>query len=70
TKKIFDEHMANVAKGAKMGVRIACGSDAGAYRVPHVKGACDEMEYLKAAIGENALEIVTEGNDGIFKNFV
>ena len=70
TKKIFDEHMGNVAKGAKMGVKIACGSDAGAYRVPHVQGALDEMNYLKEAIGENAEQIVMEGNDGIFKNFV
>ena len=70
TKRIFEESMANIAKGAKMGVRIACGSDAGAYRVPHGKGALDEMDYLKRARGEKALEIVTEANDGIFKNFV
>ena len=70
TKRIFDEHMANVAKGAAMGVSIACGSDAGAYRVPHVEGAQDEMAFLKAAIGDNAEKIITEGNDGIFKNFV
>lgn len=68
-KKIFELHMGNVAKGAEMGVTIACGSDAGAYRVPHVKGAQDEFLYLCKAIGERAPEVIGEGNSRIFKEF-
>ena len=68
--RIFDEHAKSIKKAADMGVSIACGSDAGAYRVEHVSGCKDEKNYLMSIIGDGAEQIITKGNDGIFKNFV
>lgn len=70
TERIFEEHMAKIGKAAEMGVKIACGSDAGAYNVPHVQGGQDEYLYLCKAIGEDAEAIISAGNTAIFKKFV
>lgn len=56
-----DLHMKNIAKCARMGGKIAPGSDGGAYNVPHVQGTMDEYAHLRSAIGENADEILTQG---------
>ena len=54
---------------AAMGGLIACGSDAGAYLVPHVQGASDEYRYLARALGANADELLGRGNAEIQRRF-
>lgn len=56
-----DLHMRNIAECARMGGKIAPGSDNGAYRVPHVQGTMDEYRHLADALGENSAEILEEG---------
>ena len=41
----------NIRKGFRMGIPIAAGSDAGAYRVPHVTGTEDEVRQLRLIYG-------------------
>ncbi len=49
-------HLANAAACHAQGGKIAAGSDAGAYRVPHPKGIFDEVNLLSGAgIGEESL---------------
>lgn len=59
----------NVARAAKLGAKIALGTDAGAYAVCH--GAAVEQEYalLKQALGENTDRILTEGEQAIQTRF-
>ena len=47
--------MKNVAACARLGGRIALGSDAGAYRVYHGQGALDEYALLKRALGDSLI---------------
>jgi len=68
--KLLLLQMDSVNKAAKMGVRIACGSDSGAYGVEQIKGCLSEIDYLTKAIGDNVDTIIREGNSGIFTNFV
>ncbi len=68
-KKIFDMHAKNIAKAAKLGARIAVGSDAGAYAVFHGSGGVDEERYLSEIIGSNADNILHQGNREIFDRF-
>lgn len=49
-RKILDGHEAAITAAAKKGINIAIGSDAGAYRVAHVEGMFQEMEYLDRII--------------------
>lgn len=56
-----DLHMKNIADCARMGGKIAPGSDNGAYRVPHVQGTMDEYTHLKKALGEGAEEALDAG---------
>ena len=51
-RKILSCQMRNVRYAFERGAHIGLGSDAGAYLVPHGRGALDEYEYLKRAIGE------------------
>lgn len=46
-KKIYNKHLENVKKALQFGVKVAVGSDAGAYKVDHVEGFFDELEHLK-----------------------
>ncbi|MEG1985387.1 MAG: Xaa-Pro dipeptidase [Oscillospiraceae bacterium] len=48
TGRIHAEHLAFTAKCIKSGVTIACGSDAGAYRVPHPTGVADEKRCFES----------------------
>ena len=45
-RSILDAHSAALRRAAERGVLIACGSDAGAYNVPHGRGAHDESTFL------------------------
>lgn len=61
--------LAAVRKAADAGAFIACGSDAGAYRVRHVQGGLDEMALLRRALGERADAAVAAGNAQIAARF-
>ena len=65
TKRIFEEQLWKVGTAAGWGAIIALGSDAGAYRVPHVQGAADEYEYLKEELGESTDSILQTAEDMI-----
>lgn len=58
-----------VRDAAAQGARIACGSDAGAYRVLHAQGGLDEQALLRRTLGPNADQILTQGNAEIQKRF-
>jgi imidazolonepropionase-like amidohydrolase len=48
-RRIFEEQCEKVKKAHDMGVKIAVGSDAGAYKVFHGSGFFDELIYLNKA---------------------
>ena len=56
TEKITAEHLESVKIYVKIGGRVALGSDAGAWRVPHVEGLHTELQYLKPIVSESHLE--------------
>ena len=58
-----------VKKAAAQGAKIACGSDAGAYRVLHGQGGLDERTLLRRAIGEGADTVTDAGNAVIMARF-
>ena len=58
-----------VKKAAALGAKIACGSDAGAYRVLHGQGGLDEHTLLRRAIGEGADTVTDAGNAVIMARF-
>ena len=58
-----------VRDAAAPGARIACGSDAGAYRVLHAQGGLDEQALLRRTLGPTADQILTQGNTEIQKRF-
>ncbi len=53
-KPLFQLHTENIRRGAALGVPIAVGSDAGAWRVGHVHGTADEQRYLEEILGADA----------------
>ena len=59
----------SVRDAAAQGARIACGSDAGAYRVLHAQGGLDEQALLRRTLGPIADQILTQGNTEIQKRF-
>ena len=63
TKRIFEEQIWKVSTVAGWGGNIALGSDAGAYLVPHVKGALDEYDLLREELGESTDSILQTGED-------
>lgn len=52
TEKITANHLTMVKRFEELGGRIALGSDAGAWRVPHVTGLKTELAYLKKIVSE------------------
>lgn len=56
TEEISAYHLKMIQKFAKLGGHIALGSDAGAWRVPHVEGLRTELGYLKGIVEESHLE--------------
>ena len=61
--------MDNVAECARLGGKIALGSDAGAYQVFHAQGTLDEYGYLKRAIGEETDRVLKCGENMIKNRF-
>ena len=68
-KPLLRLQMDNVAACARLGGKIALGSDAGAYRVLHVQGAQDEYRYLHQAIGSETDHILEIGEKTILGRF-
>ena len=56
TQSIASHHLKMIETYVQMGGRIALGSDAGAWRVPHVEGFSSEMSYLHGIVEESHLE--------------
>ena len=68
-KPLLAYQMNAVQKAAALGAKIACGSDAGAYRVLHGQGGLDEHTLLRRAIGEGADTVTDAGNAVIMARF-
>ena len=68
-KPLLRLQMDNVAACARLGGKIALGSDAGAYRVFHAQGALDEYGYLKRAIGAETDQVLKCGENMIQNRF-
>ena len=47
-QRIYDMECENVKQAIQKGVLLAAGSDAGAYMVPHGRGALQEADLLQA----------------------
>ncbi len=65
--RIFESAAENIRCFARMGGWIGCGSDAGAWAVPH--GCGSEERLLQEILGEKAAEIYQKGNDVIIAKF-
>ncbi len=68
-KPLLAYQMNAVQKAAALGAKIACGSDAGAYRVLHGQGGIDERALLRRAIGEDADTVLEAGTAAIMARF-
>ena len=68
-KPLLALQMRNVAACARLGGKIALGSDAGAYRVYHGQGTLDEYALLKRALGDDADRVLHEGEQCIRQRF-
>ena len=66
---ILEDQLRKIALCAKLGGRIALGSDAGAYRVCHAQGARDEYGLLRRALGEETDAILADGEARIRERF-
>lgn len=64
---ILESALENVAAFAALGGRIAPGTDAGAWAVPH--GSLTEFALLKQVLGESAEEVMAEGIRVIQRKF-
>ena len=56
TEQIKEYHLQMIQRFAELGGNIALGSDAGAWRVPHVEGLRSELAYLQNIVDESHLE--------------
>ncbi len=56
-ERILEAQLASVKKASEAGVKIACGSDSGAFGVPHGEGTASELRLLKkAGVPEESIE--------------
>ncbi len=65
--RIFESAAENIAAFAQMGGLIGCGSDAGAWAVPH--GCGSEERLLEEILGARAADILEKGNGRIVAKF-
>ena len=68
-ERILEVQLSNVALCARLGGRIALGSDAGAYRVFHGTGVSCEHELLRRALGTSTDDILSAGEAQIRRVF-
>lgn len=66
-RRIFDSAAENIQSFAAMGGLLGCGSDAGAWAVPHACGTEDQL--LRQILGEHAPQILQKGNAVIMEKF-
>lgn len=57
-EKYGEGQMRLVRRAMQIGVKLAPGSDAGAYRVPHVTGYQDELKWMLQAAGEEKEQMI------------
>ena len=67
--RILDSALENVAAFASLGGILACGSDAGAWSVPHGVGGVTEEALLARVLGSRTEEILDSGNREVFRRF-
>ena len=67
--RILDSQLRNVAECVRLGGCVAPGSDAGAYCVPHVRGAFDERALLSRALGDATDAVLREGEARVRRRF-
>ncbi|MBE6950151.1 MAG: Xaa-Pro dipeptidase [Ruminococcaceae bacterium] len=68
-RRIYESAVENARRFAQIGGLIAPGSDAGAWRVAHVRGGADEYAHLAYALGAGWGSAVKAGADGIRSKF-
>lgn len=68
-RPLLELQMRNVCDCARIGGKIALGSDGGAYRVTHVQGAMDEYALLRRALGVDADRVLEEGETEVRRRF-
>lgn len=68
-EKILQMQLSNVKTAHGYGARIALGSDAGAWHVPHVQGAQDEYTLLNSVLGEDTDPVLEAGEQWIRDRF-
>ncbi|MBQ5712086.1 MAG: amidohydrolase family protein [Oscillospiraceae bacterium] len=66
-QKILRTALENVRRFAHMGGLIGCGTDAGAWSVPH--GTSSEYDLLETTLGPTADQILTQAADTIISRF-
>lgn len=67
--RIYESSQENLLRFAEMGGRIAPGSDAGAWKVPHVRGGMDEYAHLACTLGPEGERLLFVGIDAIRTKF-
>ena len=70
-QKIAQTHLENIKAAAECGARLAAGSDAGAYLVPHCDGLTDEINYFKQTIQNDSfcMNLLEKGEQFIKEKF-
>jgi hypothetical protein len=70
-EKIYTSDQENLRRGRKIGVQMALGSDAGAYRVPHGHGIAEEYQVFQKVFGPSKeLDFfLKKGEEAIKKRF-
>ena len=68
-KPLTELHLQNIAYAAKVGAKIALGTDAGAYAVFHGASVQQEYDLLKEALGDETDRVLSAGEAEIKKRF-
>lgn len=64
-KRLRAKQGANIRRGFELGVKIALGSDAGAFCVPHGQGLYDEYELMQEVVGLKAQDAKDNSSSGV-----
>ncbi len=67
-KRILEEHIENIHKAAKLGVKLASGSDGGSYMTLHVEGSLKEIALISDI--ENDENINERSKNDILSNLM
>lgn len=69
-QQILQNAMENIRKVAARGGMIGLGSDAGAYCVPHLAGACTEAGWLQQALGTQTDAVLQRARQTVCRKFL